>query len=149
MTEVSFYQLQRAPLEQALPQLLEKVVERGLRAVVIAASDERAEALNGLLWTYKQRSFLAHGTTRDGHAEDQPIYLTIADENPNGATVLVLIDGVNCERVESYDRCLDLFDGNDQAAVEAARARWKAHTAAGRTVTYWSQTASGGWEQSA
>ena len=149
MTEVSFYHLQQAPLEQALPQLLEKVVERGLRAVVMAASDERAEALNGLLWTYKQRSFLAHGTARDGHPDEQPIFLTIADENPNGATVLVLIDGVNCEHVESYDRCLDLFDGNDQAAVEAARTRWKEHTAARRNVTYWQQTASGGWEQRA
>ena len=95
MTEVRFYHLTRTPLEGALPRMLAKVVERAQRAVVIAGSEERVEALNARLWTYRDRSFLPHGSAKDGHAEDQPIWLTAADENPNGSQVLFLTDGAD------------------------------------------------------
>ena len=60
MTDVRFYHLTRTSLEAALPQMLEKTLERGQRAVVIAGSDERVESLNAQLWTYHDRRFLPH-----------------------------------------------------------------------------------------
>lgn len=149
MTDVGFYHLQRSPLEQALPKLLEKVLGAGLRAVLRAGSEDRVEALNSLLWTYDQRGFLPHGSRKDGHAEQQLVWLTELEENPNGATVLILTDGASSEAVADYERCLDMFDGNDPEAVQAARARWKAYKAAGHAVTYWQQTERGGWEKKA
>jgi len=147
MTEIGFYHLQRSTLEQALPRLLEKVLETGGRAVVKASSDERVEALAAHLWTYDDRSFLPHGSEADGFAEEQPIWLTKQDENPNNAGFLILTDGASSERVGDYDRCLELFDGNDSAAVAAARARWTAYKAAGHGVTYYQQNPGGGWEK--
>ena len=94
MTEVLFYHLQSQPLERVLPQLLERSVERGWRVVVQAGSEERVDALDSLLWTYRDDTFLPHGTARDGEAAAQPILLTTADHNPNAATVRFLIDGV-------------------------------------------------------
>ena len=146
MDEFAFYHLRHWPLERALPQLLEKVVARGLRAVVRAGSEQRVEDLDRHLWTYEERSFLAHGAA-DGFAEAQPIYLTTAAENPNGASVLVLIDGAEPFADDRFERCLDLFDGDDPAALEAARERWRALGAAGETVTYWRQSEQGGWER--
>ena len=64
MTEVVFYHLQRQPLEQVLPDLLERSLERGWRVVVQASSDERVEALDAHLWTYRDDNFLPHGTAR-------------------------------------------------------------------------------------
>jgi DNA polymerase-3 subunit chi len=149
VTEVGFYHLQGSPLERALPKLLEKVLGAGLRAVLMAGSQDRVEAFNALLWVYDQRGFLPHGSRKDGNPEEQPIWVTDTDENPNGAKVLVLTDGATSEQVGSYDRCLDMFDGNDPEAVQAARERWKAYKAAGHTVTYWQQTERGGWEKKA
>ncbi len=146
MTEVGFYHLTRTPLERALPRLLEKVAGVGRRAVVLTGSPERAEALNALLWTYDADSFLPHGTVRDGNADRQPIWLTALDENPNGATVLVLVDGMVSPHLEAYERCLDLFDGNDPEAVLAARDRWRVAKEAGHSLTYWQQTEQGGWQ---
>ena len=147
MTEVGFYHLTRTPLERALPKLLERVIAGGMRAVVVSASDERVEALNAALWTYEQLSFLPHGSAKDGQAEDQPIWLTTADENPNGATVLVLTDGVSSSKAGEFARCLDMFDGRDSDAVAAARERWKVMKAAGHTLAYWQQNEAGGWEK--
>ncbi|MBL8665920.1 MAG: DNA polymerase III subunit chi [Rhodospirillales bacterium] len=149
MTDVAFYHLQRATLEAALPQLLMKTLAAGKRAVVLAASAERVEALATHLWTWDQDAWLPHGTAQDGSAEEQPVWITPHDENPNGAAFLFLCDGADSARVASYERCFDLFDGNDPAAVEAARRRWQARKADGHAVTYWQQTERGGWERKA
>ena len=147
MTEVRFYHLTRTRLENALPQMLEKTLSRGQRAVVRAGSEERVEALNAWLWTYGDRTFLPHGSAKDGYPAEQPVWLTVAEENPNGAQVLFLTDGTASTQLEAFDLCADLFDGNDEAAVTAARARWTACKEAGHAVTYWRQTERGGWEQ--
>jgi len=147
MTHVAFYQLRDTPLERALPKLLAKVVASGARAVLLGGSEERIDALNATLWSYDQNAFLPHGSGRDGNAERQPIYLTDHLENPNNASILVLIDGQNPARIDNFDRCFDMFDGTDEASLNAARARWKAHKKKGHEVTYWEQTDGGKWSQ--
>ena len=147
MTEIRFFHLTRTPLEAALPQMLEKTLERGQRAVVMAGSVERVEALTTQLWSYGDQSFLPHGSAKDGHAEDQPIWMTAEDEAPNGATVLFLTDGAVSQRIEGYERCAILFDGNDGEAVTAARTQWTSLKAGGHELSYWQQNDRGGWQQ--
>ncbi|WP_342642508.1 DNA polymerase III subunit chi [Rhodoligotrophos ferricapiens] len=149
MTEVLFYHLERQSLEQVLPVLLGKTLERGWRAVVQAGSPERVEALNAHLWTYAEGAFLPHGSARDGFAERQPIWLTDGDDRPNGAEVRFLVDGAVASDVSIYGRAVYLFDGRDEDALAMARAQWKAMKAAGHEVTYWQQSASGAWERKA
>jgi len=150
MTEIFFYQLQRQPLERVLPSLLERSLERGWRVVVQAASDERVEALDAHLWTYDDQSFLPHGTARDGEAKSQPILLTTAEDNANGASVRFLIDGVPMPAdAESYDRIVLLFDGDDEDALAQARARWSEAKAQGFDVTYWQTDERGRWVKKA
>lgn len=148
MTEIRFYHLQRLRLEAALPKMLERVVQRQQRAVVLAGSAERVEALAGHLWTYDDRSFLPHGTARDGHPELQPIWLTDRAENPNGADVLFMTDGAVADRLDGFALCAMLFDGRDPAAVQAARGHWAQWRDAGHHLTYWQQTGQG-WERKA
>ena len=147
MTDIGFYHLTRSPLERALPKLLEKAHASGARVVVMAGSVERVDALDQVLWTYDPASFLPHGSARNGEAEAQPIWLTVDDENPNEASILILTDGASSERVAEYDRCLEMFDGNDETIVAAARERWSGYDAAGHALTYWQQTERGGWEK--
>ncbi|TDI58283.1 MAG: DNA polymerase III subunit chi [Alphaproteobacteria bacterium] len=149
MTDISFYHLQRQPLERALPKLLERVVASSMKALVLADNEERVGMLNSTLWTYDQDSFLPHGSGKDGDAELQPIYLTVEEDNPNRANVLVLVDGGQHKDLAQFDRCLDMFDGNDQDAVAQARTRWKAYQDAGHEVTYWQQSDAGKWEKKA
>jgi DNA polymerase-3 subunit chi len=148
VAEIGFYHLLTTPLERALPRLLERARAQGYRIVVRAASSERVEHLNTLLWTWDEASFLAHGSARDGNPASQPIWLSDGQDNPNGATMLVLLDGVEAEDLSSFARCADFFDGNDDAAVASARERWRRAAASGHTLTYWQQTAAG-WEKKA
>lgn len=149
MTEVWFYHLQRRPLELVLPVLLERCLERGWRSLILAGSKERAEALDGHLWTFREDSFLPHGNLPGANAECQPILLAAASDAsgvaPNKANVLFLVDGAVSDHMARFDRCVDLFDGNDAVATEAARGRYRQARDAGFEVTYWQQDADGGW----
>ncbi len=147
VTEIAFYHLESSPLEAALAKLLEKAVAGGLRAVVKSGSVERVAALNAALWTYEQGSFLAHGSAKDGNGSEQPVWLTDGDDNPNAATVLLLTDGAESGDVAAYDRCLELFDGGDEAALAKARLHWQSYKDAGHELTYWRQGGQGGWQK--
>jgi DNA polymerase III subunit chi len=150
MTEILFYHLKGQTLEQVLPALLQKSLERGWRVVVQASSDERVEALDAHLWTWRDDAFLPHGTWRDTEAAEQPIVLTVNEENPNRATVRFLVDGANMSAdAAGYDRIVLLFDGDDPDAVETARARWSEAKASGAEVTYWQADENGRWRRQA
>ena len=147
--EVLFYHLERQPMDAVLPSLLEKTLERGWRAVVQLGSDERMEALDTTLWTYSEASFLPHGTKKDGHLAEQPVYLTTSDDVPNGAGVKFLVDGAQTQSFDGFVRIVYLFDGHDTEAKQVAREQWQAAKAAGCTVTYWRQSDDGRWKREA
>ena len=148
MSELLFYQLKGQTPEQVLPALLQKSLERGWRVVVQASSEERVEALDAHLWTWRDDAFLPHGTWRDPHAAEQPIVLTVGEENPNGASVRFLVDNATLAAGSAgYERVVLLFDGDDPDAVEAARARWSEAKAAGIDVTYWQADQNGRWHR--
>ncbi len=148
VTEMLFYHLTRRRLQDVLPDLLGRSLQRGWRAVVKCGNAERVEPLCDELWTYDKAAFLPHGSKLDGHAERQPIWLTAQDERPNQAEVLFLVDGADTAIQADFIRVCDLFDGNDPEAVQAARQRWKAAKTAGHKLTYWQQNENG-WVKAA
>jgi DNA polymerase III subunit chi len=150
MTEMLFYHLQRQPIEKVLPTLLEKSLERGWRVVVQGNSEERIEALDALLWTYRDDGFLPHGTWREPEAAAQPVLLTMTDSNPNGASVRFLIDGAPVPSdAAAYARIVVLFDGEDEDALKAARQRWSEARTQGFGATYWQLDEGGHWAKKA
>lgn len=149
MTEILFYHLTERTLEQTLPGLVEKSLDRGWRVAIQSGSPERLEVIDALLWTYRDESFLPHGRQRDGSEAMQPVWLTTETDNPNSADIRFMVDGAEPDDLSGYVRGVYLFDGHDADAVNQARQRWKAEKAAGHAVTYWQQGASGGWEKKA
>lgn len=148
MTDVLFYHLQNMALEKVLPPLLEKSLARGWRVVVQASSEERVDALDGHLWTYRDDLFLPHATWRAVDAADQPVLLTLDATNPNGARVRFLIDNAPLpDDAAQYERMVLVFDGDDDAALAQARAAWTASKAQGHDVTYWQADEHGRWQR--
>ncbi|MBU6235787.1 MAG: DNA polymerase III subunit chi [Alphaproteobacteria bacterium] len=148
MTDIRFYHLTKTPEDQALPQIAMKAMQSGGRVVVRAADEGRVDSLNDALWTFRADVFLPHGTKDDGYAEQQPIWLTAGNDNPNGAKTLILAAGCQTDDLTGFDLCCIMLDGRDEAGVEAARGKWKAYKEAGHTISYWQQTDKG-WEKKA
>ncbi|MCL2468672.1 MAG: DNA polymerase III subunit chi [Alphaproteobacteria bacterium] len=146
MTEVRFYHLTSRPIAQALPELLEKTLARGMRAVVRLDRKNAVEPLAEQLWQFNPTSFLPHGTAQDGQAAHQPVWLTAQAENPNNAQVLFLLGSAQAHETDLYDLICHLFSEADAPAVELARQAWKRYKADGKNLTYWQQTAQG-WQK--
>ena len=146
--EVWFYHLERTGLDQALPELLERTLGRGWKALVRTREPARLEHLDGWLWSYRDESFLPHGLAGEPMSDRQPVLVTTGFENPNGAEVLFLIDGAEPGDLTDFVRCLVLFDGADEAQLGAARGLWSRIKAEGLPVSYWRQQARG-WERQA
>ncbi len=147
--EFWFYHLERQPLQAVLPVLVEKTLARGWRALVRFSTAERLETIDSALWTYRDKSFLPHGSARDGHADRQPVFLTLDDANPNGSAVLFLLEAAKEREPERFSRVIRLFDAADEEAKALARTEWKRAKAAGFEVSYWRQDANGAWKKSA
>jgi DNA polymerase-3 subunit chi len=150
LPEVLFYQLSGTTLDATLPDLLERSLDRGWRVVVRCGSETGMVGLDTLLWTYTDESFLPHGTAAAGDAALQPVYLTLGDENPNGANILMLVDGARApvDEMQRFERTCLLFDGRDDRAVESARNDWRAVRAAALPAKYWVRE-HGKWMQKA
>jgi DNA polymerase III subunit chi len=150
MTETLFYHLERRSLEEVLPGLVEKSLARGWRALIRTDSAERSDALDTLLWTYDDQSFLAHAQSGEGEASLQPVLITTENENPNGAQILFCVGGVqpaDWNGVSALARIVLLFDGRDSSALAGARNAWKEAKASGHDVTYWKESPSGKFEK--
>ncbi len=145
MTEVLFYHLTESKLEDALPALLEKSVERGWKVVVQTNDEARRDMLDAHLWTFRDESFLPHGTDAAPMPEAQPVLLTTAAENANAATVRFMVDGAVPPPLDPYERVVFMFDGYDQQQLEGARAEWKRLKGEGHALTYWQQSPEGRW----
>jgi len=152
MTEILFYHLERKPLDAVLPGLIEKSLERGWRALIRTDTAERAEAIDNLLWTYNDQTFLPHAQKGDGDPKDQPVLITTEEGNANDANILFLAGGAappawDSALAKALTRIVVLFDGRDPAALDAARAAWRGAREAGHDVTYWKESATGKWEK--
>jgi len=147
--EVWFYHLERSSLDQVLPELLERTLARGWRALVRTREPERIEHLDAWLWAYRDDSFLPHAPAGGVLEASQPVLLTLAQENANGAHALFIIDDAEPGDLSPYERCILIFDGRDDSALAAARRRWSTLKAEGWPVAYWRQGETRGWERQA
>jgi DNA polymerase-3 subunit chi len=146
--QVTFYELIATSLEKTLPKILEKVYEGGFKAVVRIESAERLKSIDSAMWTYTTLGFLPHGSSADPAVfhSHQPIWLTLGKDNPIDATVLV-ITTQEYATDNSYDRILDIYDGNDPSSVQSAKERMDAYQHAGNEIMLWKQTLKGAWEK--
>lgn len=145
-TTISFYHLLSTSRERAVPKLMEKALASGAKVVILSSSEAQLKTMSDSLWSNDPASFLPHGGTRDGHKEQQPIYLTLTDENPNGAEILCILDGSSPASLTSYSKVLDVFDGSNEDEVANARKRWATYKAQGLALQYVKQQPGSGWK---
>ncbi len=149
MTEIRFYHLQRKTINQALPEILNKIYSMGKKVIVKTADDKKATDIDKLLWSYQDTSFLPHGKAKDlENASKQPILITTEDQNLNSAEILILLDSVTSDYINDYDICCEIFDGNNQDALNQARQHWKEYKELDIfDLVYYQQSETGAWAE--
>lgn len=149
MAELWFYHLEQASVDDALPELLTKLMERGGRAVIASGEESRLSHLDSHLWTFREDSFLPHGRMDADQLEDHPIVLADAPTNPNSANMLFCLDGMDPGDVTAWNRVVVMFEASDETSLARARALWAAQKKSQTEISYWRQNEMGRWERKA
>ncbi|MGB1077299.1 MAG: DNA polymerase III subunit chi [Bdellovibrionales bacterium] len=149
MTEVRFYHLTKKSLEQTLPDLLERVLDLGKKAVIKIADENAIPDMSKHLWVCRRNGFYPHGTDGEGHPDHDPLWLTTKDDNPINADTLILTMGAEAESIDQYKIVCIMLNGHNDNEVKSARERWKIYKEQGLELTYWQQSEKGNWEKKA
>ncbi len=147
--EAWFYHLERAGLDEVLPDLLEKTLARGWRALVWCRDEARIARIDEALWTWRDESFLPHGRADEPFAEAQPVLLSTITDRRNRADVLFTLDGDPGGDLAGFTRCVVIFDGRSEDELAAARRFWSRRRREGAPATYWRQGENRGWRKEA
>jgi DNA polymerase-3 subunit chi len=147
--EYWFYHLEASTLKGVLPDLLTKTLSKGWRALVRLPNGADLTDWDDYLWTYQDQSFLPHGREDQGRADQQPILLANKTETAEGFDAVFLVDGADVTTVDGVSRVMVMIDGRSQDVVQRERGRWKTLKDAGAVMSYWQQSAKGGWEKKA
>lgn len=147
MQQISFYHLSKTNLEEALPKLLEKVLENDGKAVVLCNDEGKVKIIDGLLWSVGGKRFIPHATANDNDVEHNPVFVTAEEENPISANFLVDIKFKNSDYYSKFQRSLIVFNGASEAELNYARAVWKKlKDDSSYELKYYQQNEKGNWE---
>lgn len=90
MTQVAFYVVEGACADDQLVCKLSATAYRQGHEIHIHSPDPATVAhLDGLLWTYRDISFLPHAQAHDEHAKDTPIHIGYGTTTPRFSDVLI------------------------------------------------------------
>jgi DNA polymerase III subunit chi len=146
MTEIRFYHLQQDTAAKAIPEILGKAVERGMKVLFKLPSEARCKFYDECLWRFQPLSFLPHGREGDPHGDQQPIWITTQDTAPNQATMALVTENAELPPVDKFDLICLVFDSENQDGLEKARQLWGQFKKQPElTLTYWQQQLSGAW----
>jgi DNA polymerase III subunit chi len=140
-----FYHLTRSGPEETLTTILPRALAQGWHVMLRSPDRARLERLDSRLWLEPEEGFLPHGLEGGDDDAAQPVLLG-QGMAVNGAQGVMLLDGAQpLAGEERLERLWVLFDGTDEAAVQAARGLWTELTGQGMAAQYWSEE-SGRWQ---
>ncbi len=134
---VDFYHLTRDPAEKLVPMLASKSLDVGKKLLLLAQDEARCAALSQALWSDDPASFLAHDFAGSERQADQPILISDQCDPANGASYIILSDGLWRDEALAFERAFFLFTADQ---IDHARTVWR-ELAAREDVTprYWKQ----------
>lgn len=126
LTRVEFIKLKRPERARILCDLVEEFYLAGQRVLVRVQDDNQGLTLDQFMWTWKKSAFIPH-VFQSGAVEchDEPVVIVAADENPNGADVLLM--GVPCsvEFLRHFQHAIDFAETFDDERLAESRERFR------------------------
>ena len=132
MVMVRFAKLERQEKARLLCQLADEHYTSGRRVLICLQDDNQAIALDRFMWTWDKGAFLPHALY-NGSVDclEEPIVISLSEENPNGATVLIMGTPCQNEFIRRFDLAIDFAEVYDKQLAEQARERFRHYRNAG------------------
>ncbi len=132
MPEVRFIKLDRPEKALHLCRLAEEHFLTGARVLVVVGDENRAVTLDRFMWVWDKASFLPH-SLNNGTVDclEEPVVISISEQNPNQASVLVMGTPCSLEFMARFDCVYDFAETYDPVLAETARARFRTYRTRG------------------
>jgi DNA polymerase-3 subunit chi len=132
VTRVEFVRLERPEKSRNLCELAEEFYLLGQRVLVLVQDDNQGVTLDQFMWTWKKGSFLPHAY-ENGTVEclDEPVVITVHEENANGAQVLVAGKPCSLNFARQFQTVVDFAEIYDEKLRDLSRDRYRAYREAG------------------
>jgi DNA polymerase-3 subunit chi len=132
MIRVEFIKLRKAEKAKHLCELAEEFFRQGRRVLITVLDDNQGVTLDRFMWSWQKGSFLPHAYDNGAvDCLDDPVVITTAERNPNGARVLVLGKPCSVEFVRQFEQVIDFAELYDEGLADAARKRFVQYREAG------------------
>lgn len=120
--QIDFYILERGRAERVACLLAEKAFLQGMTVFIRTGDSNRTGAMDELLWTFRQDSFVPHGREAEAGA-DVPVRL--GEDRPAAAVQLVINLARDCPPgQETYERIAEIV-GPSTDEKSAGRTRFR------------------------
>ena len=138
MTRVDFYVLSEDGSDVRLRfacRLAEKAVDLGHRVYIQTATLAEAQRLDELLWTFSDRSFLAHEIANGGPPAHERVMVMLGeiDAPPTHRQLLINLSDRLPGDIQAYERVAEIVDA-DVERKRVSRERYKQYRDRGCTL---------------
>ncbi len=126
MTACIFHDTAPATQERQLFEIVEEVYKRREKALIFAQSEERAAALDRILWILKQEAFIPHKvlTLNDGDSH-VPVAIVTSEVNPISAGVLIADGHCSLDFACGFDSIHEFLNRSSAELHQACRDRFR------------------------
>ncbi|WP_305046267.1 DNA polymerase III subunit chi [Geoalkalibacter sp.] len=129
---IEFIKLKKPEKARYLCELAEEFFQQGKRVLITVNDDNQGVTLDLFLWTWHKGSFLPH-CFDNGAVDclDEPVVITTAERNGNGARVLIQGKPCSLEFVRGFDQVIDFAESYDEMLLQQSRRRFVLYREAG------------------
>ena len=133
MSKVNFYLLKNGQSSEQYVfacRLCEKILSQKLKAYIHTDTQEQAQYLDDLLWSYRPESFLPHCLIDTETDEEVSIVIGYADKFLEKSDVLINLSQDIPDFHASFSRIVEIIAADDESKAQG-RLRWKQYKDAG------------------
>jgi DNA polymerase III subunit chi len=148
MPEISFYESVLPPFEKTISQLLAKCYETSMNTLVKCKDEEMQDLIDRNLWTFSQKLYVPHAKNTDDFPENQPVLISLIEENLNNSKILFLVacDYSDLELIKEFDRVIVIFDQSSDSQRQICREYYK-KLKQNFSLKYYKQSEKGNWQE--
>lgn len=134
MPKIDFYILQDHQHLLFVCRLIEKIYKQRHRIYVYTDQQQEAHALDELLWTYREDSFLPHNLYGEGPDTAPPIQIGFNQIPENHRDILINLSQTVPTFFQQFSRILELVP-QDENMQKCARERYRYYQTQGCSIT--------------
>ena len=126
MTTCIFHDTVAERRDRCIFEIVDQAYRRQERVLIYAANEERAAAIDRMLWILKQEAFIPHKIVQSGDENnDVPVAIVVSETNPIAAPILIADGHCSLDFAGTFSMIHEFVTRTTPQIHEACRERFR------------------------